>query len=94
VHRRHGTDNIDYNALKHYIKAHTTKAQAKAIAIPGQRDDNLLRVEDELYLELCRQHDRVDLFVVSKADEISRRLRTSRPAPPIVLCFLGVCPFN
>ncbi|KAJ9156183.1 Xenotropic and polytropic retrovirus receptor 1 [Pleurostoma richardsiae] len=67
--------NIDYNALKHYIKAHTTKAQAKAIAIPGQRDDNLLRVEDELYLELCRQHDRVDLFVVSKADEISRRLQ-------------------
>jgi hypothetical protein len=26
---------------------------------------------------LCQQHDRVDLFVTSKADEIARRLRMS-----------------
>ncbi|EOO00355.1 putative spx domain-containing protein [Phaeoacremonium minimum UCRPA7] len=68
-------DNIDYNSLKHYIKVHTTKDQARAITILGHSDAALLRVEDELYLELCRQHDRVDLFVASKADEISRRLQ-------------------
>ena len=74
-------DNIDYNSLKHYIKVHTTKDQARAITILGHSDAALLRVEDELYLELCRQHDRVDLFVASKADEISRRLRTSSSPP-------------
>lgn len=68
-------DNIDYNSLKYYIKVHTTKDQARAIAIPGQTDTALTKVEDELYLELCRQHDRVDLFVNAKADEINRRLQ-------------------
>ncbi|GAB1316254.1 hypothetical protein MFIFM68171_06464 [Madurella fahalii] len=66
--------NIDYNSLKHHIKVHTTKDQATAIAIPGHQDTALRKFEDELYSELCRQHDRVDLFVTSKADEISRRL--------------------
>jgi len=68
-------DNIDYNSLKHYIKAHTTKDQATAIAIPGHPNTALTKFEDDFYAELCRQHDRVDLFVSSKADEISRRLR-------------------
>ncbi|KAI2467049.1 hypothetical protein F4781DRAFT_433809 [Annulohypoxylon bovei var. microspora] len=67
--------NIDYNSLKHQIKAHTTKDQATAIAIPGQQDYALKRFEDAFYLELCNQHNRVGLFVTSKADEISRRLR-------------------
>ncbi|KAK3331905.1 hypothetical protein B0T19DRAFT_438787 [Cercophora scortea] len=67
--------NIDYNALKHYIKANTTKDQATAIAIPGHRDTSLAKFEEELYRELSGQHDRVDLFVKSKADEISRRLQ-------------------
>ncbi|KAL2021985.1 hypothetical protein VTK56DRAFT_6225 [Thermocarpiscus australiensis] len=66
--------NIDYNSLKHYIKVHTTKDQATAIAIPGHQDTALGKFEDDLYRELCRQHDRVDLFVTSKADEIARRL--------------------
>ncbi|KXX81995.1 Xenotropic and polytropic retrovirus receptor 1 [Madurella mycetomatis] len=66
--------NIDYNSLKHHIKVHTTKDQATAIAIPGHQDAALRKFEDELYSELCRQHDRVDLFVTSKADEIARRL--------------------
>ncbi|KAH8887741.1 SPX-domain-containing protein [Thozetella sp. PMI_491] len=66
--------NIDYNSLKHHIKVHTTKDQATAIAIPGHQDVALSKFEDELFAELCRQHDRVDLFVRSKADEISRRL--------------------
>ncbi|KAK4249736.1 hypothetical protein C7999DRAFT_39219 [Corynascus novoguineensis] len=67
--------NIDYNSLKHYIKAHTTKDQATAIAIPGHPNTALTKFEDDFYAELCRQHDRVDLFVSSKADEISRRLQ-------------------
>ncbi|KAK0708376.1 hypothetical protein B0H67DRAFT_648448 [Lasiosphaeris hirsuta] len=66
--------NLDYNSLKHHIKVHTTKDQAIAIAIPGYQDITLRKFEDELYTELCRQHDRVDLFVASKADEIARRL--------------------
>ncbi|KAI1154434.1 hypothetical protein F4825DRAFT_448486 [Nemania diffusa] len=70
--------NVDYNSLKHQIKAHTTKDQAttaSAIAIPGQQNYALKRFEDAFYLELCSQHNRVGLFVTSKADEISRRLR-------------------
>lgn len=67
--------NIDYNSLKHHIKVNTTKDQAMAIAIPGQQDSPLRRFEDGFYDELCRQHDRVDLFVSSKTDEIARRLQ-------------------
>ncbi|PNY30044.1 Uncharacterized protein TCAP_00045 [Tolypocladium capitatum] len=66
--------NLDYNSLKHEIKVHTTRDQATAMAIPGHRDTALGKFEDGLYVELCRQHDRVDLFVGCKADEISRRL--------------------
>ncbi|TDZ31557.1 hypothetical protein C8035_v001529 [Colletotrichum spinosum] len=67
--------NVDYNSLKHEIKVHTSRDQATAIAIPGHQDAALKRFEDNLYNELCQQHDRVDLFVTSKADEISRRLQ-------------------
>ncbi|KAK5629128.1 hypothetical protein RRF57_004843 [Xylaria bambusicola] len=68
--------NVDYDSLKHQIKIHTTKDQAAvAIVIPGHQDQALTRFEDTFYLELCSQHDRVGLFVTSKADEISRRLR-------------------
>ncbi|KAG5984390.1 hypothetical protein E4U55_004963 [Claviceps digitariae] len=66
--------NLDYNSLKHEIKVHTMRDQATAIAIPGHRDTALQKFEDGLYLELCRQHDRVGMFINSKADEISRRL--------------------
>ncbi|KAK1247788.1 hypothetical protein MKX07_000676 [Trichoderma sp. CBMAI-0711] len=66
--------NVDYNSLKHEIKAHTTRDQATARTIPGHPDTSLRRFEDALYNELCRQHDRLDLFVTSKADEVSRRL--------------------
>jgi SPX domain protein involved in polyphosphate accumulation len=69
--------NLDYNSLKHEIKVHTTQNQATAIAIPGRGEDVALRkFEDGLYLELCRQHERVDMFISSKADEISRRMST------------------
>ncbi|GKT97374.1 SPX domain-containing protein [Colletotrichum tofieldiae] len=68
------TDNVDYNSLKHEIRVHTSRDQATAIAIPGHQDAALTRFEDNLYIELCQQHGWVDLFVSSKADEISRRL--------------------
>ncbi|KAM5352337.1 hypothetical protein ACJ41O_005060 [Fusarium nematophilum] len=66
--------NLDYNSLKHEIKVHTTRDQATAMAIPGHKDEALTRFEDGLYMELGRQHERLHLFVCSKADEISRRL--------------------
>lgn len=67
--------NIDYNALKQFIKANTTRDQATAITIPGHQDTSLYRFENEFYDELCRQHDRVGLFVATKASEINRRLQ-------------------
>ncbi|KAG4436414.1 hypothetical protein IFR05_008107 [Cadophora sp. M221] len=67
--------NVDYNELKNLIKANTTKDQGQAIAIPGQADPGLEKFESAFYNELSNQHDRVDLFVKSKADEISRRLQ-------------------
>lgn len=67
--------NVDYDELKHLIKANTTKDQGQAIAIPGQVDAKLAEFEKAFLRELSNQHDRVDLFVMSKADEIGRRLR-------------------
>ena len=67
-------DNVDYNELKNLIKVNTTKDQGQAIAIPGHVDTALAKFEDSFYNELSNQHDRVDLFVSSKADEIGRRL--------------------
>ncbi|KAK2471155.1 hypothetical protein H9L39_17386 [Fusarium oxysporum f. sp. albedinis] len=64
--------NLDYNLLKHEIKVHTSHDQTTTLAIPGHRDPTLRKFEDEFYTELCRQHDRLDLFVTGKADEISR----------------------
>ncbi|KAL2073753.1 hypothetical protein VTL71DRAFT_11079 [Oculimacula yallundae] len=67
--------NVDYDELKNLIKVNTTKDQATAIAIPGQADHGLEKFEAAFYNELSNQHDRVDLFVKSKADEIGRRLQ-------------------
>lgn len=60
---------------------HTTKDAARAIVIPGQQDTRLSKVENELYHELCAQHDRAGLFVTAKADEINRRLGTDGYPP-------------
>lgn len=69
-------DNVDYNDIKHLIKVRTTKGQGQAKAIPGS--DNETKAfhpfEDELYHELRDQHQRIDLFVQSKAGEVGRRL--------------------
>lgn len=72
--------NIDYNTLKEYIKVHTKRDQASAITIPGQKDTALQRFETDFYEELCRQHDRVGLFVATKTGEINWRLRKFFPA--------------
>ncbi|CAK7565530.1 MAG: hypothetical protein SEPTF4163_003447 [Sporothrix epigloea] len=68
--------NIDYNTLKEYIKVHTKRDQASAITIPGQKDTALQRFETDFYEELCRQHDRVGLFVATKTGEINWRLQS------------------
>lgn len=80
--------NIDYNSLKQQIKTNTTRNQATAIAIPGQTDQALKKFEDAFYVELCAQHERVDLFVTSKADEICRRLarQTSQVESLLLKC--------
>jgi hypothetical protein len=69
------SDNVDYNELKYLIKVNTTRDQAQAIAIPGHVDSTLQKFENLFFAELWNQHDRVDLFVKSKADEYGRRLR-------------------
>ena len=68
--------NVDYNDIKRLIKIRTTKNQAKAVTVPGHSKDSesLQAFEDELYQELYEQHQRVDLFIKSKAGELSRKL--------------------
>lgn len=69
------TDNVDYNELKYLIKVNTSRDQGQAIVIPGHTDTALQKFENIFLKELSNQHDRVDLFVKSKADEFSRKLR-------------------
>lgn len=81
---RHATlDNVDYNDIKHLIKVRTTQGQGQAKAIPDS--DNEAKAfhafEDELYRELREQHQRIDLFVQSKAGEVGRRLGTYLEPP-------------
>lgn len=66
--------NVDYDELKNIIKIHTTKNQNQAITIPGHEDVQFQQFEELFYEELSNQHDRVDLFVKSKVNEINSRL--------------------
>ena len=68
--------NVDYNDIKSLIKIRTTKNQAKAVTVPGHNkaSEGLQAFEDELYQELYEQHQRVELFIKSKAGELSRKL--------------------
>ncbi|KAI6248580.1 hypothetical protein HI914_03535 [Erysiphe necator] len=68
--------NVDYDELKNIIKVHTTKSHTQAITIPGHEDERFQQFENLFYEELSNQHDRVDLFVKSKVDEIHCRLQT------------------
>jgi hypothetical protein len=67
-------DNIDYDDIKFYIKEQTTPGKGKSISIPGQSDEKLQQFENSLFGILRDQHERIDLFVRSKAGEIRRRL--------------------
>ena len=71
-------DNVDYNDIKHLIKVRTTQGQGQAKAIPGSDNESKAfhAFEEELYQELRDQHQRIDLFVQSKAGEVGRRLGT------------------
>ncbi|KAL9011793.1 MAG: hypothetical protein Q9173_003383, partial [Seirophora scorigena] len=68
--------NVDYNDLKRLIKARTTRGQGEAWTIPGHSNEAkaLQAFEDEFFAHLVDQHQRVNLFVQSKAGEIRRRL--------------------
>jgi hypothetical protein len=70
------TDNLDYNEIKHLIKDKTTQTETRAISIgaPKNAGNELDDFGKELYAELVRQHDRINLFVKSKYGEIQRRL--------------------
>jgi hypothetical protein len=69
-------DNVDYNDVKQLIKLHTTNNVAHPTPIPGKESEPKTdpSFEDELHGELSNQHQRIDLFVQSKAGEIARRL--------------------
>lgn len=71
-----GNYNVDYNDLKRLIKIRTTRGQGEALTIPGHENEarSLQAFENEFFAELVGQHQRVDLFVQSKAGEINRRL--------------------
>ncbi|SMR64034.1 unnamed protein product [Zymoseptoria tritici ST99CH_1A5] len=66
--------NIDYDDIKHFIKEHTTPGKGKTVSVPGRGDDKLVEFENALFHILADQHQRIDLFVRSKAGEIQRRL--------------------
>ncbi|KAL8841902.1 MAG: hypothetical protein Q9170_000775 [Blastenia crenularia] len=68
--------NVDYNDLKRLIKVRTTRGQGEAVTIPGHANEarSLQAFENDFFAELVDQHQRVDLFVRSKAGEINRRL--------------------
>ncbi|KAK5127372.1 hypothetical protein LTR85_006711 [Meristemomyces frigidus] len=70
--------NIDYDDIKHFIKEQTTAGKGKTISIPGRNDEKLQQFENSLFAILADQHNRIDLFVRSKAGEIRRRLDHSR----------------
>jgi hypothetical protein len=56
------------------INVWVSERKGQAISIPGQVDEGFQRFERDLCEQLHEQHDRVHLFVTSKADEFQRRL--------------------
>ncbi|KAK5138366.1 hypothetical protein LTR08_003427 [Meristemomyces frigidus] len=68
--------NIDYDDIKQFIKEQTSNG--KAISVPSRDDETLQDFEKSLFVILADQHQRIDLFVRSKAGEIRRRLDHSR----------------
>jgi VTC domain len=63
--------------LKNLIKERTTSnGTTSPVSIPGQEDGSpaWTQLEEELFLILCDQHERVNLFTKSKYGEFERRL--------------------
>jgi hypothetical protein len=74
------TDNVDYDAVKHLIKECTSSGKGKAIDIPGEGEDAKIFGEKRLYNALVSEHERVELFVKSKSNEVQGRLSMSKTA--------------
>lgn len=70
--------NIDYDDIKHFIKENTTPGKGKSVSVPGRGEDKLFEFENALFHILQDQHERINLFVKSKAGEIQRRLEHSK----------------
>jgi hypothetical protein len=60
--------------VKRLIKECTSSGKGKAIDIPGQGDNAVANAEKRLYNALVSEHERVELFVKSKSNEIQGRL--------------------
>ncbi|KAK4964233.1 hypothetical protein LTR66_012403 [Elasticomyces elasticus] len=67
--------NVDYDDTKRLIKHYTTPSNGQGVSVPGQGDAAAREREDILYATFMQEHERVSLFVKSKATEIQRRLR-------------------
>lgn len=66
--------NLNYNELKHLIKARTSAGAPSPVPIPGQTDHRWSLLEDEMYDILKEQYEHITLFLRSKYGEIERRL--------------------
>lgn len=73
---RYFADAINHKYLEHRIKDQINPQQGTPMAIPGHEGTELCELENEIYVELCKDQHQIDLFVSSKAGEISRRLGT------------------
>ena len=67
-------DNVDYDDIKQFIKRNTTAGGGKAVAVPGRESDKFVDLEQDLLAILNDQHERISVFVRSKAGEVQRRL--------------------
>lgn len=70
--------NIDYDEIKRFIKKRTSPGKGETISVPGRGDEKLADFEAELSDILTQQHERINLFVKSKAGEIKRRLEHAK----------------
>ncbi|KAK5658982.1 hypothetical protein OQA88_1068 [Cercophora sp. LCS_1] len=71
--------NMDYNYLKHLIKASTADDKVTRVVIPGCVDEEARIFEDQFLAELCESYRGVGLFVTSKVGEVDRRLGAASP---------------
>lgn len=72
-----GSDNIDYDDLKHVIKLHTSTnctSRPKPIPTSENVDREEQEFEDQFLAILEEQHGRINDFVHMKSGEIERRL--------------------